>query len=52
VIIEKNEWETIQETMKLFRDKISPKSLLDGHKTRDNNEKIDSKSIEEIFDVL
>ena len=52
VMIEKKEWESIQETMKLFKDKISLKSLLEGHKARDNNEKIDSKSFGKIFNDL
>jgi len=49
--IENNNFETdsITETMRLFRDKKSLKSLLEGHRIRRKRQKPKSKSINESF---
>lgn len=49
VVIDQDEWESIQETLRLLRDKRSLKALLESHKMRDKNKKNESKSIEEAF---
>jgi PHD/YefM family antitoxin component YafN of YafNO toxin-antitoxin module len=49
VVIDQNEWESIQETLRLLKDKRSLKALLESHKLRDKNKKIEAKSIEEAF---
>jgi len=52
VIIPENEWEQLQETLKLFKDKVALEALLKGHKIRDNGGKPDGKTISEVFDDL
>ena len=52
VIINKDDWESIQETLSLLKDKKSLRALLNGHKARDNNKKLKSKSVEKIFSDL
>ncbi len=52
VIIPENEWEQLQETLKLFKDKVALEALLKGHNIRDNGGKPDGKTISEIFDDL
>ena len=49
VIIDQKEWESIQETLRLLKDKRSLKALLESHKMRDENKKIKAKSVEEAF---
>lgn len=49
VVIDQNEWESIQETLRLLRDSRSLKALLESHKLRAEGKKIESKSIEEAF---
>jgi PHD/YefM family antitoxin component YafN of YafNO toxin-antitoxin module len=52
VVIDQNEWEGIQETLRLLRDKRSLKALLTSHKMRDQGKKIDAKTVEEAFHNL
>ncbi len=52
VLIDQNEWESIQETLKILQDPISLKALLDGHKTRDEGKKPKSATVEEVFNDL
>lgn len=49
VVIDQNEWESIQETLRLLKDKRSLKALLESHKIRDKGKKIRAKSVEEAF---
>ena len=49
VVIHQEEWESIQETLCLLKDKKSLKALLESHKMRDKNKKIEAKSVEEAF---
>ncbi len=49
VVIDQNEWESIQETLRLLKDKRSLKALLNSHKMRDKNKEIEAKSVEEAF---
>jgi len=49
VVIDQNEWESIQETLRLLKDKRSLKALLESHKRRDQKKEIDAKSVEEAF---
>ena len=49
VVIDQGEWESIQETLRLLKDKRSLKALLESHKLRDENKEIESKSVEEAF---
>lgn len=44
-----NEWESIQETLRLLKDKRSLKALLESHKTRDENQEIAAKTVKEAF---
>jgi PHD/YefM family antitoxin component YafN of YafNO toxin-antitoxin module len=49
VVVDQNEWESIQETLRLLKDKRSLKALLESHKMRDENKKIKAKSVDEAF---
>jgi PHD/YefM family antitoxin component YafN of YafNO toxin-antitoxin module len=49
VVVDQKEWDSLQETLLLLRDKKALRSLLEGHKSRDENKPIDSKSIDEAF---
>ncbi len=49
VVIDQDEWESIQETLRLLKDKKSLKALLESHKIRDEGKKMKSKSINEAF---
>ena len=49
VVIGQNEWESIQETLLLLKDKRSLKALLESHKLRDGNKKVEAKTVEEAF---
>jgi PHD/YefM family antitoxin component YafN of YafNO toxin-antitoxin module len=49
VMIDQKEWESIQDTLRLLKDKRSLKALLESHKLRDENKDIEAKSVEEAF---
>jgi antitoxin YefM len=49
MMISESDWNEIQETLHLLKDKRSLAALLESHKLRDQNHKIKSKSIEETF---
>ncbi len=49
VIIDKDKWDGIQETLRILKDKQSLKALLQSHKMRDQGKKIKSKSVSEAF---
>ncbi|MDM8516480.1 hypothetical protein QUF76_09790 [Desulfobacterales bacterium HSG16] len=49
VMVDQVEWENLQETLKLFRDKKSLKALLEGHKARDQGIGPDSVSVDKAF---
>jgi len=49
IMIPQNDYESMQETLRLLADKRSLKALLDGHEARDNNIKPKSYMIEEVF---
>ena len=49
VMIREEDYNAMQETLKLLSDKKSLKALLDGHFDRDNDKQIEKKSIEEVF---
>jgi|JFJP01.1.fsa_nt_gi PHD/YefM family antitoxin component YafN of YafNO toxin-antitoxin module len=49
VLISQQEWNSIIETIRLFRDKRSLKALLDGHDMRKKGQKSKSKTINEAF---
>jgi PHD/YefM family antitoxin component YafN of YafNO toxin-antitoxin module len=49
VLIEQQEWENMQETLRLLQDKTSLKALLEGHRVRDMGNVPESVSIEEAF---
>jgi len=49
VLIPETEWNAIQDTIKLFRDKKSLKALLLGHRKRRKGLKSKGKTIEEAF---
>lgn len=44
-----DEWESIQETLRLLRDKKSLTALLDSHKMRDDGQEIDARTVKEAF---
>ena len=52
VMIDKQNWEGIVETLRLLRDKKSLKALLEGHKQRLNKGKQKGKSVKEVFNDL
>ena len=49
VMIAQNDYESMQETLRLLSDKKSLRALLDGHYKRENNIDIQSYTIEDIF---
>jgi len=49
VLISQQEWNSIMETIRLFRDKKSLKSLVDGHNARKKGLTNKSKPVEEAF---
>ena len=48
VLVDKNTWESMNETILLLNDKTALKALLQGHEHRDNSKKT-GKTIDEIF---
>lgn len=52
VMIDQEEWENIQETLNLLRDRKSLKALLDGHRTRDEGKEPPGVSVQEAFHDL
>ncbi len=52
VLIDQNEWESIQETLKLLQDPIAFKALLDGHRAREQGENPKSFTVDEVFNDL
>jgi len=52
VMVDQREWENMQETLRLFRDKKSLDALLEGHRSRESGIVQDSFSVEEAFYVL
>lgn len=52
VMISEREWEGTQETLRVLRDPIALEALLNGHRVRDEGERPEGKSPEEVFDDL
>lgn len=52
VMIPQDDYEAMQETLRLLADKKSLKALLNGHEARDNHVSIKSYSVEEVFSDL
>ncbi|MEZ4859666.1 MAG: type II toxin-antitoxin system Phd/YefM family antitoxin [Caldilineaceae bacterium] len=52
VMVAEGYWESMQETLRLLRDKRSLKALLEGHWLRDTGQPIRSKTVDEVFDDL
>jgi len=52
MMIDKEYWEEIQETLALLSDKQSLAALLEGHKLRDKGIKPSGKTINEVFNDL
>ncbi len=52
VLIDKQNWEGIVETMRLFRDKKSLNALVEGHQIRADNKKPKGKNIKEVFNDI
>ncbi|MBL0721952.1 MAG: type II toxin-antitoxin system Phd/YefM family antitoxin [Sulfurovum sp.] len=52
VMIPQNDYESMQETLRLLADKKSLKALLDGHEAQDAHKKSKTYSIEEVFSDL
>lgn len=48
VLVDKNTWESMNETILLLKDKTALKALLQGHDNRENSIKT-GKTIDEIF---
>ena len=49
VLISQQEWNSIMETIRLFRDKKSLKALIEGHNARKKGKKSKSKTINQAF---
>ncbi len=49
IMISQDDYESMQETLRLLADKKSLRALLDGHNSRDLNQAIQSYSVEEVF---
>ena len=52
VLIPEEEYEAIQETLRLLADKKSLQALLEGHRYREKGEKSKSAGIEDVFGDL
>ena len=52
IMIDKDYWEEIQETLRLLRDKKSLAALLEGHRQRDQGIIPPGKTISEVFNDL
>ena len=52
VMISQEDYNAMQETLRLLSDKKSLKALLDSHFARDNNLEIEKYNIKEVFDDL
>ncbi len=52
VMMDKQNWEGIIETLRLLRDKKSLKALLESHQQRLNKGKPKGKSVKEVFNDL
>jgi len=56
VLVDQHEWESMLETVRLFRDKISLGALLDGHmdghKSRKIGNPVQADTVEEVFHDL
>ena len=52
VMIPEDDYESMQETLRLLSDKKSLRALLDGHHTRDNKQALKAYSVEEVFSDL
>ena len=52
VLISQQEWDSIMETIRLFRDKKSLKSLIEGHNIRKKGQKPKGKTINQAFHDL
>jgi len=50
VMIDKNYWEEIQETLRLLRDKKALTALLEGHHQREQGTVPQGKTVEEVFE--
>jgi PHD/YefM family antitoxin component YafN of YafNO toxin-antitoxin module len=49
VLVSQQEWNSIMETIRLFRDKKSLKSLIEGHNARKKGHSSKSKAINQAF---
>lgn len=52
IMLPQDDYNSIQETLKLLSDKKSLKALLDGHEARDSGEDIESYSLEDVFNDI
>ena len=52
VMIPEDDYEAIQETLRLLSDKKSLRALLNGHHIRDNNQNPKTYSVREVFSDL
>jgi len=52
IMIDKDYWEEIQETLRLLRDKKSLAALLEGHQQRDQDIIPPGKTTDEVFNDL
>ncbi len=49
VLVSQLEWNSIMETIRLFRDKKSLKALIEGHNARRKGQKSKSKTVNQVF---
>ncbi|MDT3739718.1 MAG: hypothetical protein RO257_09470 [Candidatus Kapabacteria bacterium] len=52
VLVTEDEWNQLNETVRLLKDDISMKALLEGQQARANNLEVKKYSIEEVFNNL
>ena len=52
IMVEQNNYEAMQETLRLLSDTKSLKALLDAHELRDNSKPLQSYSVDEVFSDL
>ncbi len=52
ILVSQDNWEQMQESLKLLKDKTALKSLLEGHKQREMGKKVQGKPVSEVFNDL
>ena len=50
VMVSEHDWEIMQETLKVLEDPVALRALVDGHRVRDEGQRPEGKSPEQVFE--